>query len=190
MPRLLLADPRPLRRLGLRAALPDCPADEAETLADALRALPAADVALLGAPLAEPVTEAVCSRDAASRLLVVAPPDGPLATRLFRAGVAGYLPDTAAPAMLQEAVQAVAAGGTRWFVPLAPQPSFSPREAQALRLLARGHSNEEIADALGVRASTVRTHLANAYAKAGARTSREAIAWAWAHGLAHREPRQ
>ena len=186
MPRVLLADPRPLRRLGLRAALPEAPTDEAATLDDALRALPAADVTILGAPLAEPVTEAVRSRETASRLLVVAPPDAPLAARLFRAGVAGYLPETAAPAMLQEAVQAVASGGTRWFVPLTPQPSFSPRETDALRLLARGRSNEEIADALGIRTSTVRTHLANACAKVGARTSREAIAWAWAHGLVRR----
>src|SRR4029078_11581037 len=44
---------------------------------------------------------------------------------------------------------------------------LTPREAQALRLGAIGHSNKEIAAALGVSVKTVETHKANGMAKLG-----------------------
>lgn len=63
---------------------------------------------------------------------------------------------------------------------------LSPREAEVLRLLARGRSNEEIVSELVLSVRTVERHVANAYAKIGAsgRTARAiATARAHAHGL-------
>jgi DNA-binding NarL/FixJ family response regulator len=59
---------------------------------------------------------------------------------------------------------------------------LSPRETEVLRLVARGLSNENIANQLVLSVRTVERHVANAYVKIGAsgRTAR-AIATAWAH---------
>jgi DNA-binding NarL/FixJ family response regulator len=68
--------------------------------------------------------------------------------------------------------------------PAAVQPvgGLSPRETEVLRLVARGLSNEDIAQQLVLSVRTVERHVANVYAKIGAsgRTAR-AIATAWAH---------
>jgi DNA-binding CsgD family transcriptional regulator len=64
---------------------------------------------------------------------------------------------------------------------------LTAREAQVLRLLARGRSNDDIAHELVLSVRTVERHIANAYAKIGAtgRTARaSATAWAYAHGVA------
>ena len=70
-----------------------------------------------------------------------------------------------------------------------PEPAggLSRREAEVLRLVALGRSNDEIARELVLSIRTVERHVANAYAKIGAsgRTARAiAAAWAHAHGIA------
>jgi DNA-binding NarL/FixJ family response regulator len=59
---------------------------------------------------------------------------------------------------------------------------LSPRELSVLRLLAEGASNKEIAQGLGVAENTVKTHLANLYAKLGVRRRTEALAEARRRG--------
>jgi DNA-binding NarL/FixJ family response regulator len=53
---------------------------------------------------------------------------------------------------------------------------LTKREAQVLPLLQQGHSNAQIALALGVGVETVRTHARNIYRKLGVRTRRELAA--------------
>lgn len=66
--------------------------------------------------------------------------------------------------------------GTRLARPEAPEEferneeameylGISPREHEVLELLARGHSNREIAKALFVSSNTVKTHLSRLYGK-------------------------
>ena len=65
--------------------------------------------------------------------------------------------------------------------------SLSRREAEVLRLLAHGRSNDEIARELVLSVRTVERHVANVYAKIGVsgRTARAAAtAWAHEHGVA------
>lgn len=52
---------------------------------------------------------------------------------------------------------------------------ISPRELTVLQALAAGRSNKEIAIALDVSPNTVKTHVANLFAKLGARRRTEAI---------------
>jgi DNA-binding NarL/FixJ family response regulator len=52
---------------------------------------------------------------------------------------------------------------------------LSRREAEILRLVARGMGNKEIADSLRVSEGTVKRHLANAFNKLGASTRGEAV---------------
>ena len=71
----------------------------------------------------------------------------------------------------------------------APEPrvgGLSAREAEVLRLVARGLSNDDIAHELVLSVRTVERHVANIYVKIGAsgRTGRAiATAWAHAHGI-------
>lgn len=67
----------------------------------------------------------------------------------------------------------------------APAPvlaSLSPREREVLDLLARGLSNKELARELSVSGNTVKTHLANLYAKLGVSRRTQALAVAQALG--------
>jgi predicted ATPase/DNA-binding NarL/FixJ family response regulator len=57
------------------------------------------------------------------------------------------------------------------------------REVEILRLVAAGHTNVEIAAALVLSVKTVERHLANAYAKIGARSRVDAATYAVAHNL-------
>ena len=61
-----------------------------------------------------------------------------------------------------------------------PQPalpdSLSERELEVLRLIASGHTNQEIADQLFVALSTVKTHINNIYSKLGVTRRTEAVA--------------
>ena len=66
----------------------------------------------------------------------------------------------------------------------APYPDrLTAREVEVLRLLAGGQTNLEIAAALVLSVKTVERHLANIYAKIGARGRVDASAYAMRHGL-------
>ncbi|MDP8930654.1 MAG: response regulator transcription factor, partial [Actinomycetota bacterium] len=60
---------------------------------------------------------------------------------------------------------------------------LTPREAEVLRLLAGGASNQEIADELVVSRHTVRRHVSNLLAKLGVDSRTAAAAWAHEHDL-------
>jgi DNA-binding CsgD family transcriptional regulator len=62
--------------------------------------------------------------------------------------------------------------------PPAPPDGLTAREVEVLRLLARGLSNREIAEALLLSVHTVERHVANAYGKIGARGRAAATAYA------------
>ncbi len=60
---------------------------------------------------------------------------------------------------------------------------LSPREAQVLALLARGLSNQQIADALTLSRHTVRRHVSNVLTKLGVDSRTAAAAHAFEHKL-------
>jgi DNA-binding NarL/FixJ family response regulator len=115
----------------------------------------------------------------------------------LRAGARGFLLKDAGPELLMQAVRSAADGEAliapsvtvrllRAFadVPFgrpAAQP-ISPvtaREEEVLLAVARGMTNTEIADALRISLSTVKTHLASLMAKLGARNRVEIAMWAY-----------
>lgn len=66
----------------------------------------------------------------------------------------------------------------------APPPhGLTPREVEMLRLLAAGHSNPQIADALVVSVATVRGHTISIYGKIGVSGRAAAAAYALRHGI-------
>ena len=106
--------------------------------------------------------------------------------RLLRAGAAGYVPKRAASAEVIRAIRMVAAGGTYVDASLAgdllatparrpgatgdPKAELTTREAEVLRLVARGYTNREIGEALEIGVKTVETHKANGMTKLGIRS--------------------
>jgi len=61
---------------------------------------------------------------------------------------------------------------------------LSPREAEVLRLIARGRSNAKIAEELVISPNTVNRHVSNIYAKTGAANRAEAASYATRNNLA------
>ena len=61
---------------------------------------------------------------------------------------------------------------------------ISPREAEVVRLVARGFTNRQVAAELVISEKTVARHLSNLFAKTGATTRSALTAWAFTHGVA------
>lgn len=106
--------------------------------------------------------------------------DNDLIFNSLRAGAKGYLLKKMAPTELIEAIGQVHAGGApmpmqiarkvvQYFQGLGATASevekLSPREQEILALLAKGAYYKEIADALKISISTVRTHIQHIYEK-------------------------
>jgi DNA-binding NarL/FixJ family response regulator len=116
------------------------------------------------------------------RLLLATMPADASGTQLrkaVRAGAAGIVLDDVLDGALVPTALAVAAG--QLVVPtalarrLAPR-ALSYREKEILGLVVRGYTNRQIADALFLAESTVKTHLSSAFGKLDARSRAEAAA--------------
>jgi len=124
-------------------------------------------------------------------------------SRLLRAGASGYLLKRTASSELVRAIRTVATGGTYVDPSLAGalladnshRPTraaggdgasrlgeLTARETEVLRLVARGHSNKEIAAALEISVKTVETHKANAMTKLGLKTRAAVVRFAMDEG--------
>jgi DNA-binding NarL/FixJ family response regulator len=118
----------------------------------------------------------------------------------LRAGASGFLLKDSTPEDLVHAIRVVARGEallgpatTRRMVeafvrrPAPPeQPDaapLAPRERAVIELVAAGRTNAEIAAALEVSESTVKTHLARAQQKLGVRDRVGVVIWAYETGL-------
>jgi DNA-binding NarL/FixJ family response regulator len=125
----------------------------------------------------------------------------------LRAGARGFLLKDAGPALLAQAVHAAArgdaliapnvttrllkafAGAGPGSPPAQPIEALTDREEQVLATVARGRTNNEIADELYISLSTVKTHIASLMAKLGARNRVEIVMWAYETGRAGSPPR-
>ena len=150
------------------------------------------DVLLLDVEMPErsgvEVAQTLQSESSPTRLLALSSYDDQEYVRgLLENGAAGYLTKENAPELIIEAVRAVARGEVRWFVQPSPaqpdSPDLTSREKEILQVMARGLSNDDIAEELHLAESTIRKHATNIYRKLGVDSAREAIAWAWQNGI-------
>ena len=140
-----------------------------------------------------------------AKLLVLSMQDDPRYVReAFAVGVSGYVLKEAADTEVVQAVREVAAGG-RFVHPAlgarlaaaeadadarAGEDPLSEREREVLRLLALGHTNQEIAKMLYISVRTAETHRAHIMQKLRLSTRAELVRHALAQGLLeeHEQP--
>ncbi|GAA4954087.1 DNA-binding NarL/FixJ family response regulator [Nonomuraea thailandensis] len=186
--RLMIVDDHPVVRDGLRGIFDGVPdievvaeaGDGHEALAQARAASP--DVVLMD--LRMPGLDGVGAIERLSadhpriRVVVLTTYDTDAdVSRALAAGVAGYLLKDAPREELQAAVRTAAAGGrvlaqritSQLIDGLGRKPAAAPtpRELEVLRLIARGAANKEVARALLISETTVKTHLKHVFAKLG-----------------------
>jgi DNA-binding NarL/FixJ family response regulator len=119
--------------------------------------------------------------------------------RMMRAGARGYLLKEASPAEIARSLESVAAGqlvfgggaADRVLAALAssdvrPLPELTERETEVLDLVARGLTNQAIAERLFLSDKTVRNHVSNIFAKLGVTDRAAAVARARDAGLGRR----
>lgn len=97
----------------------------------------------------------------------------------LQAGAAGVVLESDIESALAPTVRAVVAGqvaAPRALRASAARPALSYRERETLALVARGLTNQQIADRLYVAESTVKTHLASIFRKLGVQSRNEAAA--------------
>jgi DNA-binding NarL/FixJ family response regulator len=132
------------------------------------------------------------------KVLVLSMQDDPSYVReAFAAGAAGYVLKEAVEAEVVQAVQEVSAGG-RYVHPAvgarlvvadqeararAQADPLSDREREVLRLLALGHTNQEIAKMLFISVRTAETHRAHIMQKLRLSTRAELVRYAIANDL-------
>ncbi len=181
-------------------------ADGAGTVEQAQRLAP--DVILLDLKLpgldGVGVLKELHARGVSARTLVLTSVLGsePVAPAM-QAGAAGYLYKDVDPVALVRAIRSVhdgnlvlapdaagalsdpgqaAGSGANREYGLGPA-ALTGREQQVLGLVARGHSNREIARSLGVSEKTVKTHVSSVLAKLGVQDRTQAAVYAVRHGL-------
>jgi two-component system response regulator NreC len=198
--RVLIANEPAELRNALKVALDTegfGPVDEAETLAQALLAAGATrpDVILLGHGALE-LVPTLLHESPGAKVVVLGGQDDPQAVQdAFAAGASGYV---LANTEVVAAVREVAAGG-RYVNPelgarlvaaesLSRQgDGLSEREHEVLRLLALGHTNQEIAKQLVISVRTAETHRAHIMQKLGLSSRAELVRYALDRGLLQTE---
>jgi two-component system response regulator NreC len=148
-------------------------------------------------------TVAVLKEAPEATVLVLSMQDDPRYVReAFEAGASGYVLKEAADAEVVEAIREVAGGG-RYVHPAlgarlvaadaeerarADADPLSDREREVLRLLALGHTNQEIAKMLYLSVRTVETHRAHIMQKLRLTTRAELVRYAIDTGLLEEAP--
>lgn len=126
--------------------------------------------------------------------------DDALVFQAIQAGARGYVLKSADPDTILAAVRSVARGEaifgaalaqrlSHWFATMGdhrgPFVQLTPRENEALELIARGWGNPAIAERMGVSAKTVRNLVSNIFTKLQVADRAQAIAKARDAGLGH-----
>lgn len=206
--RIVIVDDHAVVRSGLRLLL-DAEAD-LEVVAEAADARGAVfelrahkpdvvllDVVMPGRSGIEAIPD-LLKESPGTRVLVLSMQDDPAYVReAFGAGAKGYVLKEAVDAEVVGAIREVAEGrqyvhpalGARLIAAEAEERSraeedpLSDREREVLRLLALGHTNQEIAEALFLSVRTVETHRAHIMQKLRISTRAELVRYALSEGL-------
>lgn len=209
-PRIGIADDHPVFRSGLRSILErdgftvvSEAADGDTALTDARRLKPQAvvlDLSMPGRPTREVATTILTELPGTAVVILTMHEDPRYLREFLRIGVQGYLLKKSTGSELAQAIRTALAGGRHVDPalagsvlggmlgpergPAAAGPETpTPREREVGGLLALGHTNQEIADRLGVSVRTVESHRASLMRKLGLATRAGLVRWAMDEGL-------
>jgi DNA-binding NarL/FixJ family response regulator len=215
--RVLLVDDQPLVRAGLRIMLrPDEGFDVVGECGDGAAALVAVptlrpnvvvmDIRMRGMDGVEATRRLRAMAEAPPVLVLTTFDDDAVLSAALRAGAAGFQLKDAPAEDLIRAVRVVGQGGAfldaavtgrvlaayRSSAPpaehLASVAELTVRELEVLRLIGRGATNEEIAEALVIGEATVKSYVGRLFAKLELRDRAAAIIFAFDHGLVRPNP--
>jgi DNA-binding NarL/FixJ family response regulator len=204
--RLVVVDDHPAIAAAIRAAIRG--RDDIALVATASTALEAPEVVATAKPDVvvcdlwldgqpgglDVLAQIVAGGTAAARVLVLSGFDQPSFLRaVFEGGAAGYVSKAAPVEEIVDAVLAVAAGESRFpdvtLRALRDAPRRpSERELAAIRLLAQGSSNDEIAVGLGISIKTVESHFRRLFGRYGVLSRTELAMLAVPEGWLGLEP--
>lgn len=208
--RVLLADDQAIIRKGVRALLSTAPGIEVVGEAEngvraanlALRLRPDVilmDLVMPGGDGIEAIRRITDAWPEARILVLTSYSTDDKVLPAIKAGALGYLLKDSEPEELEAAIRQVHRGESslhpaiarKLLQEIASPPSDKPareplteREVEVLQLVARGHSNREIADKLVISEATVRTHVSNILAKLHLASRTQAALYALRKGLA------
>jgi DNA-binding NarL/FixJ family response regulator len=208
-PTVLLVDDEPLVRAGLRALLEQQGLTVVGEAADGAEVLPAVrrtapdvvlmDVRMPGTDGIEATRQLVAALAEPPKVLVVTTFDNDdYVHEALLAGASGFILKRARKEELAHAVRTVAAGESLLFPEairrlVSARPpggaharaakTLTRREAEVLRLIATGLSNQDIAAALVISLETVKTHVGNIFGKLGAGNRSQAVVIAYEAGV-------
>ena len=208
MTRVLLADDHETVRQGLKLLLNAQldievvgeAADGREAVSQVKQIMPHVVVMDVSMPDLNGLAATRAVKEAAPEVAVVAltrHSDDAYVQELLGAGASGYVLKQSASAELVRAIRAAAAGQRYLDATLAaraadaylarnagrqPNPTISERETNVLRMMALGHSNKEIGNALDISVKTVEVHKANAMRKLGLRGRIDVVRYAALNG--------
>ena len=143
-------------------------------------------------------THAICQRDPHARVLILTSFDDQARVSMaLKVGALGYMLKDSSPDELVHAIRSVHLGQVTVPASLAramlvqdspaalpPPTELSERELEVLRAVARGLSNQEIADALSISGHTVRSHVRSILSKLNFSNRTQAATYAIEIGLA------
>jgi DNA-binding NarL/FixJ family response regulator len=202
--RVLIANRQPIVRHGVRALLAGEPdvtvvaetdsGAEAVRLAQQLRPDIVLVDLLLPAPDGISVTRMIRADVPATRVIVMTGVDeDAAAVEAIRAGAVAYLPKEVPVEVLLRAIRGATTGQVALPAEVAARllglgcvgrrEALSEREAEVLRLVARGLPNKQIARELGISLSTVKSHVGSLLAKLSLPTRTQLALYAAQTGL-------
>ena len=206
--RVLIVDDHAVVRSGLRHVLESEPdievvaeaGDAQRALFEALESKPdivLMDVVMPGKSGIEAISELLAHLSATRVLVLSMQDDAHYVREAFAAGASGYVLKEAADNELVAAVREVAAGGQYVHPALGARlvaadveerkrvadDPLSEREREVLRLLALGHTNQEIAKLLFMSVRTAETHRAHVMRKLGVTSRAELVRYAIGEGM-------
>ena len=113
--------------------------------------------------------------------------------RALKLGANGYIPKDSRPSEIAKAVKAIADGGNyipdniqRIFDMRQEVKSLSARELSILQLAAKGFSNPEVGEMLGISVNSVKTHFRHIFEKMDVSDRMEAVTLAISRGIIER----
>jgi two-component system response regulator NreC len=208
--RILITDDHGVIRAGLRALLSGLPeievvgeaVDGRETLRKAVELNPdivIMDLSMPGMGGVEATAQLAKLAPNVRVLILTVHEEESLLKEVIRAGAAGYIIKRAVEDELIHAVRVVARGDM-YVHPSMTRALFSPppssteskgfevetltvREIEVLQLLAKGYTNRQIAEQLGISPRTAEGHRANLSSKLGLHSRVELVDYAQQHGL-------